>query len=125
MKIIYKYRIYLRVIAVYAFYLVALPYFNQLFYPCLKYLPGTAYEYHQCNLYLVLDRFMLLSLVGMGFSILYLFFSKTTRIWSLIIITSVILTAVTIFAYLEYIKLAESQIREAPIYLDSLPKTSK
>ena len=109
-------------IVVFAFYQLTLPYFNQLFYPCLKYLPEAVYEYKNCNLSLVLDRFMFMSLTGFAGSILWLFFKKNTRKWRLIIIASIILTALTIFGYLEYIKLAEKQIQNAPIYLDSLTK---
>ena len=122
MKIIKIYKLYFLAIIFFIFYLITLPYINELTIPCLKPIPQTSYTDKECNFNLTMDKFTIMSLTGfVVFGAIIFIFGKR-KAYLPFIFTMIVLASLTVGVYLNYIKLAEKQVRNAPIILEQINK---
>jgi hypothetical protein len=98
-------------------YLVTLPYLNELLIPCLKPIPGASYSDNKCYLSLALDRYMMMAFIGFIVFSAIIFIRGKRRAYLTFILFSSVCSILIIVFYLNYIKIAEKQIRNAPIIL--------
>lgn len=113
-------KIYIVVFGAYLFFLLTLPYVNELITPCLKYSPGATYAFDDCTVPAVLDHFLLAVLVGFAISVILVFILQRKNGVKPILIFSLLLALVTIAGYYAYIPRALSQVKNAPVVLESL-----
>jgi len=111
---------YATTIGIYVFYLMLLPFITARFVPCLAIRFEESYDYARCNVTLVLDRFLVLALLGLGVGILSLFYVRRHRTMIPLVLTGSICAFLAITAFHLYIPYAEGLIKRAPIILESL-----
>ena len=111
---------YATTIGIYAFYLILLPIMTTRLVPCLSLGFGTSYADTECNLKLVLDRFLMLSLLGLAVGIFTLSFVRKRRAIAQLILTGGICAFLAVSAFHLYLPYAEEAVRNAPIILESL-----
>jgi hypothetical protein len=104
----------------YVVYLFILPKTVAFLIPCLHAIGGDSFSWNQCHVTLALDRFMTLALLGMSTLLLLLYINKRFGAIKPIIATGAICAFITIVAYQLYIPQAETEMKKAPIQLESL-----
>jgi hypothetical protein len=127
----------LTAVLLYAAYLIVLPLIAAVFVPCLGNHPFVSYADKACTVTLALDRFMQLALIGFGVLTIGLWFilkrysddvknNQSLRIMkkrlTSVLLTSVIMAASLITAYLLFLPSAVNAVRTAPIMLESMKK---
>jgi hypothetical protein len=117
---VFRFAPYGTTVGTYALYLVLLPFITARFVPCLSTQFGVSYEYSRCNVTLALDRFLMLTLIGLGIVQAALFYMRKKRTLAPFVITGCICTILAIAAFHLYIPYAEGLVRRAPILLESL-----
>lgn len=114
------FKIVITLLFTFTLYLITLPSITALLIPCLNFHPGATYTYAQCNILRALDQYLFLSLVGFAVLVLGVFFVVRPKKMKLIGILASILAIQIIIAYHLYIPRAETAIKNAPLFLDSL-----
>jgi hypothetical protein len=107
-------------IGIYAFYLILLPIMTTRLVPCLSLRFGTSYTDSECNLKLVLDRFLILALLGLAVGIFSLFYIRRRRTIVHLLLTGGVCALLAVSAFHLYLPYAEGIMQRAPIVLESL-----
>ena len=114
---VHRNKIYFVVIGLFLFYLLVIPQIINRITPCLARIPGYTYTHEECVVTLVLDRFMLLALLGFVAANLYIFFAVHPRSFKKITALAITLALLIIFSYYQYIPVSERAVKSAPIIL--------
>lgn len=115
-------RLHLFILAAFLFYLLTLPQLIMRAIPCVENIRDQSYTWVECNIELVLDRFVILALAGFGFGVFVLFSNSKLKKTGFrpILLSAALMAGMTVASYYLYINQAERAVRHAPIILDSL-----
>lgn len=117
-----NHRLHIFILVAFLFYLLTLPQLIMRVIPCVENIRDQSYTWSECNIGLVLDRFVTLALAGFGFGVFILFSNTKLKKSGFrpILLSAVIMATMTVASFYLYINQAEKAINRAPIILDSL-----
>ena len=95
------------------------PRLSQMLTPCLSSISAKISEYQDCTLILALDRYVLISFLGILAANAILLLHKKHKIKSLIIM-NILFGIITIVGYYHFLPEAWSSVSGSEVYLDSL-----
>lgn len=112
-----KYKTEITTVLIYIVYLLIIPLVLRLSIPCLKSENEIAYTYSECNIQLVLDRLIIIILIGFVITTLSYFLYKGKDMVKQFVVVSLFLLFLSVAAYYIYLTPITSKAYNNPVIL--------